>query len=211
MDLTKVFFWLYSIMGLHLLHKRPLYEPSQFIFEKMSEYHLEAGNIPVEITSIFKRLLFLVELYVSEGIKRNPILERNIHQIIFQFHNGDGGFGYKNSNLDETEKALQILKIVDTETDPQILEFLKRCEKPDYGFTDVPETSLSYIEHIHAGLKAAQILSYKPRYLNACSIFVSGCQRRNGGFSRAINDGIATIENTYHAVSSILLISELQN
>lgn len=204
----SIFSAFYSIMGLRLLKRRPLYEPSKFILEKMGEYHLEAENIPAEITSIFKQLLFLMELYAYMGLKKNPTLEKNIKKIVFQFHNSDGGFGYKNSNLDETEKALEILKILGTETESKVLEFIKQCERPDYGFTDVPGTSLSYIEHINVGLKAAQLLSYKPQYLNACIMLISGCQRKNGGFSRSINDGIATIENTYYAVSSLLLISE---
>lgn len=206
----SIFSAFYSIMGLRLIKRRPLYDPSQFIFEKVREYHLEAERIPADITSVFKQLLFLVDLYASEGIKKDVTLERNIQKLIFQFRNGDGGFGYYISNLDETEKALQILHVLGIKTDSKTREFLRQCERADYGFTDVPETSLSYIEHIHSGLEAAKILSCKPQYLNSCRLFISGCQRRNGGFSRAINDGIATIENTYHAVSSLLLISEMQ-
>jgi hypothetical protein len=130
---------------------------------------------------------------------------------VLKFQNPDGGFGYGNSSLDETAKALEILQILGCDFDKaKIRNFVRCCETPQYGFTDVPGTSLSYIEHIHAGLQASRLISYKPKYLDACEVFISGCQRRNGGFSRAINDGIATIENTYFAANSLLLISKLE-
>lgn len=207
----SIFSAFYSIKGLLLLNRKPSHDPWKFILGKMAEYNIQAEDIPAEITSIFKQLLFLVESYFSCGWNRSTIIERKIERLVLRFQNDDGGFGYYNSSLDETAKALQILQRMDSDFDnSKTRKFIMHCEVPEHGFTDVPGTSLSYIEHINAGLKASHFISYKPRYLNDCGFFISGCQRRNGGFSRAISDGIATIENTYFAVYSLLLISKLE-
>lgn len=207
----SIFSAFYSIKALQLLNRRPLYDASHYIEGKMAEYDIHAENMPAEITSVFKQLLFLMELYDSAGTSRSPALEGRIQRILLQFQNKDGGFGYINSSLDETAKALRILQGVDPDFDnSKTRNFIMDCETPDFGFTDVPGTSLSYIEHICAGLNASHLASCRPRYLNACSLFISGCRRRNGGFSRAISDGIATLENTYFAVHSLLLISHLR-
>lgn len=208
----SIFSAFYSIMGLQLLSRKPPYDPSKYILGKMADYHIHAENIPAETTSIFKQLLFLMKIYGSAGLVRSVALEGRIRRIILQFQNKDGGFGYINSSLDETEKALYILQKLDSDFDySNTRHFIMHCEMPDCGFTDVPGTSLSYIEYVYAGLKASQILSYKPKYLDACVSFISGCRRRNGGFSRTISDGIPTIENTYYAMNSFLMISKLRD
>lgn len=207
----SIFSAFYSIKGLQILKKKPAYDPSQYIIAKMAEYDIHAEDIPAEVTSIFKRLLFLVEIYDSSGLVRSEAIEKNIRRLVLQFQNPDGGFGYFNSSLDETAKAVEILRVMGHGPDPsRVRVFISRCEMPDHGFTAVPGTSLSYIEHIYAGLKLSELVSYRPKYLDACEIFISGCRRRNGGFSRAISDGIPTIEYTCYAVNSLLTISTLR-
>lgn len=203
----SIFSAFYSLKGLQLLNKNPLHDPSSYILGKMAQYHIDAENIPAEITSIFKRLLFLVDLYDSLGLERSRKVEGNIERLVRVFQNQDGGFGPNNSSLDETAKALRILQVTASEIDYlRIREFIKNCETPLYGFTDVPGTSLSYIEHIYAGLTASRLASHRPGCLGACAEFISGCLRTNGGFSRSISDGIATLEGTYYAVNSSMLI-----
>jgi hypothetical protein len=205
----SIFSAFYSIKGLQLLKRKPLYDPSKYISANMADYHIHAEDIPAEITSIFKRLLFLIEICGSAGLVRSEAIKK-IQRLVLPFQNSDGGFGFNNSSLGETAMAVQILQALDCGVDnSRVRDFIRQCERPDYGFTGVPGTSLSYIEHIQAGLKLSYAISYKPKYLDACEVFVSGCRRRNGGFSRAISDGIATIENTFFAVYSLLLILKL--
>ncbi len=208
----SIFSAFYSINGLRLLNERPRHDSSLYILGKIHDYHIEPENVPTEITSILKRLLFLLDIYMSASLIRNYNIEKNIRKLVYSFQNKDGGFGHQNSSLYETAQAVQILQLLDCKFGKsEILEFIEHCERPDHGFTDVPNTTLSYIEYIHAGLKASLLVSYKPKYLDACDLFIKGCQRRNGGYSRSTNDGISTIENTYLAVHSLLLLSKLRN
>ena len=149
----SIFSAYYSIKGIQLLNSKPLHEPSPYILDGMSQYYIDAENVPAEITSIFKRLLYLVYIYKNQD-NRNARTEMNISKLVFHLQNDGHGFGYVNSSLDETAKALQILNLIGYEYDKtKITEFLRQSERPDHGFTDVPNTTLSYVEHIYAGLQ----------------------------------------------------------
>lgn len=43
--------------------------------------------------------------------------------------------------------------------------FIDDCESPLGGFTDIPDTSLHYLEYVHAGVTASSILGRRPRYI----------------------------------------------
>jgi len=85
--------------------------------------------------------------------------------------------------------------------------FIRRCETPVTGFADIPHTSLGYLEFVHAGVLASHRLACRPVYTKQCAAFVLNCQNRNGGFSRAMHGGIATMEYTWHAIHALHLLT----
>ena len=92
-----------------------------------------------------------------------------------------------------------------------ITDFVKECEHPIYGFVNLPRMSPSFIEYIHAGISASRLLDYESRHFNKCIEFISDCQSRTGGFSRATHAGIATLENTYLAIHALSLLPVLHD
>lgn len=139
-------------------------------------------------------------------------LKEVILDFIFLFNNKDYGFGNSNkSTLIETMQALQILiwlgfpisKIKNVET------FVSKCIHPTLSFTNIPQVSPSFIEHVNAGFVASRILSHRPKSLKTSINFITGCQTTFGGFSRAPFTGIATLEYTYYAVNALRLIADI--
>lgn len=201
----------YSIKSLLFLKEKPTRDPVPYLLKHLNHYAVDVGKLPVEILSVFKRLLYLVDLYRTLEMERDEETENNIAGFVLSFQNEDHGFGNQTSNLTETAKALVMLQMLGYPV--QALEtegFIRRCETPLVGFTDIPHRTLSYLEYIHAGVEACCVISHRPRYLESCVDFILDCQNMNGGFSRAPQAGIATLENTFFAVHAGRLLSDLE-
>ncbi len=207
----SIFSAYYSIKSLRLLKEKPAHDPVLYLQNHLNRYALDVRKLPAEIISIFKRLLYLVDLYRTVEMDRDDVIENNIIRFILSFENEDRGFGWLQSNLTETSRALAMLAMLDYPVKELETErFIRRCEMPLFGFTDIPHSSLSYVEYIHAGVLASSIISYRPRYHDRCVDFILDCQNTNGGFSRVPHAGIATMENTFLAVHALkLLLSEI--
>ena len=191
-----------------LLKEKPKYDPREYILKNVGIYNVD--SLPKGILSIFKPMFYLVELCFGFKIKLDDNIKNKVVNFIFHFKKDDNGFGNNDSTLIETSRALSILNWLDYPIDSlEVEEFIKKCENPIYGFSNMPNTAPSFIEHIHAGAVASALLAYKPRYLNQCTKFIMECQNNNGGFSRS-SHGISTLENTYYAVRSLLLLSALK-
>jgi len=201
----------YSIKSLSLLGADPEVDPRVYLAKTVVQYRFDARRLPADVGSLFKRTSYLVDLYKTTGIDDGNNIRECIIEFILSFQNENGGFGCKRSTIYETSSALSMLdrfgcpvQTLETES------FIRRCEDPLYGFTDIPHTTLSYLEYVHAGVLASSIISYKPRYIDQCMDFVKYCQNKSGGFSRTANGGIATLENTFYAVHALTLLSPLQ-
>jgi hypothetical protein len=135
-------------------------------------------------------------------------LRDNTIDFILGFQNGDGGFGYLFSTLLDTARALAMLENLDYPLGELSAErFIRLCEVPFYGFTDIPHTTLSFLEYVHAGVLASYLVSRRPTYRDHCEAYILNCQNRMGGFSRTMQGGIATLENTWHGVHALALLS----
>ena len=200
----------YAIQSLVLLGEQPSRDPRHYVMGNLEHYRFDATKLPAEVISIFRRISYLVDLYAVLEMNRDGQLRDNLIEFIMGFQNEDGGFGYLLSTLLDTAKALAILKSLRQPIEDLGAEvFIRHCEVPFYGFTDIPHTTLSYLEYVHAGVLASYLISRRPTYLEQCETFVMNCQNRNGGFSRTIQGGIATLENTWHALHSLTLLSSL--
>lgn len=206
----SVFMAFYSFKSLHLAGREPVRDPWPYILRHIRADRVDADKLPAEVTSVYKRMAFLVDLYVTFKGNSDPLVEKNIRDFVMSFHNSDQGFGYRQSTLGETARALRMLTRLNYPVQKlSVLDFIRKCETPSCGFTDIPGTSLSYLEYIHAGALAAFLTGYRIRYLDQCTDFIRSCQNRTGGFSRVMHGGIATLEDTFCAIQSLKLLSAL--
>jgi hypothetical protein len=195
----------YSIKSLSFLKVHPAEDSRPYILRNLGSYHFDARRLPAEVISLFKRTSYFVDLYETTGLDTGNDVHDKMIEFILRFRNEDGGFGHLRSTLHETSKALEMLRRLDYPLDGLGAEsFIGRCETPVTGFTDIPRTSLGYLEFVHAGVLASHLLTRRPRYTKQCAAFVLNCQSRNGGFSRTPHGGIATMEDTWHAVHALM-------
>jgi len=206
----SVFAAFYSLKSLRLLKIEPLHDPWPYILKHVRHDHIHADQLPAEILSVFKRMTYLIDLYSIFKNEADPVLENSMIRFILDFKNEDYGFGYLQSTLSETAKALVMLRALSHPLDDLRVDlFLRQCEIPQYGFTEIPGTSLSYLEFVYGGVLAASTVDYQLHYADSCIDFIKSCQTRSGGFSRAMHGGIATLENTFYAVHALKLLSVL--
>jgi hypothetical protein len=195
----------YSIKSLSLLGADPAEDPRPYISRNLGTYRFDARRPPAEVISLFKRTSFLVDLYKTTGLDAG---NDGMIEFILRFRNEDDGFGRPRSTLHETSRALEMLQRLGYALDGLGAEsFILRCETPVTGFTDIPRTSLGFLEHVHAGVLASHLLARRPRYAKQCTAFVLNCQNRNGGFSRTPHGGIATMEDTWYAAHALHLLT----
>lgn len=202
----------YALNSLKIIGRDLPESASSPVLRHIHKFSFSPDNLPPEITSMFKRLRHIVELASLLEIRMEEETRREMTLFVLSFQNGDGGFGYTKSSLSDTAEALLILKNLcyPIET-PGVKQFIRRCENKISGFTEVPETSLSYIENVHDGLLSSVLVGYKPRYMDRCSDEAHSCQNGTGGFSRKSGTGIATLENSYYAVRSLQYIRGLKD
>ncbi len=199
----------YSIKSLLLLNEKPQCNPIQYVKSNTGIYNVD--TLPDEVRSIFERMFYVIDLCSTLKIELNDIIENNIISFILNFQKEDRGFSNARSTLIETSQALAIFNWLNYPIDILKTEhFIKKCENPIYGFVNVPDTSPSFIEHIYAGAIASNTIAYRPHYINQCIKLITKCQNNNGGFSRAADGGISTLENTYYAIHSLKLLSALK-
>ena len=199
----------YAVKGLQLMDEKPAYDPVPYILSHIRLHHIE--NLPADVISIFQSLYLLSEICTTLEIQLDEDWKGQIIRFAFGYRNGDNGFGHPYSTLLETWQALTILNWLSYPIERlSSIDFLAKCEDPIYGFVDVSGMSPSFLEYVHAGISVCRLLVYEPRYRETCIEFIRDCQNRTGGFSRATNAGIATLENTYLAVHALALLSALQ-
>jgi len=199
----------YSIKGLYLAGEKTRYNPEEYIKKNIKQYH--PNNSFVDVVSIFRPVFYLVELCHIKKIEIEEKTRNTLIDFVLSFKNKNDGFGKTYSTLIETFQALSILNWLEYPIDTLDTEqFIKKCESSVYGFSNIPRTAPSFIEHIYAGLNASFLLDHKPRYPDQCIRFIEGCRNNNGGFSRSPL-GNSTLENTYYAVHSLILLEILQS
>lgn len=198
----------FAIKSLALLGETPSLDPRPYILRNLEHYRFDATKLPVEIISMFRRTSYLIELYGVLEMDADGPLRDSMVEFILGFQNEDGGFGYLFSTLLDTARALAMLKNLGRPIEELGAEgFIRRCEVPFYGFTDIPHTTLSFLEYVHAGVLASYLVSRRPTYRDPCEAYILNCQNRMGGFSRTVQGGIATLENTWHGVHALTMLS----
>jgi hypothetical protein len=198
----------YAILGLNMMGVEPLHSPAGFITRSAKRPWPGPGQAGAAAVPMLDELSRVIVLHKHCGV---PVEGGdNIRRAVIRLKNRDGGFGSPASSLTETLAAVEIMLNLGLRADAEgAAQFVRSCEHPVTGFTDMPGTSLHYIEHVHAGLALCQALRIQPGYASACAASVKRCQLANGGFSRA-SLGIANLEYTYLALRSLQILADFQ-
>ena len=196
----------YSINGLHILNKKPNYNPVPYITNSLKSYRLDIQNI--NAITVLRQLYYFMDLLNLFDITPDHTTKESIIDFIMGLKRDDGGFGNKKSTLTNTFYAASILEYLRYTAElAEIEDFVSRCEDRIYGFVNIPYTYPSFIEHIHAGIALSNLTNHKIKYKEKCIDFIVKSQNSNGGFARSPSGGISTLENTFLAIKSLYMLS----
>ena len=119
----------------------------------------------------------------------------------FQFHPKD--------NLQILIKKVSILLNHGIDFDRrEIIKWVQLSQNGDGGFGFYPETT-SYMENTYCALEILSKLNSSPTQFDLCQKYILGCQTKGGGFGRA-PISFPFIESTFHAVTGLLLLEEME-
>jgi hypothetical protein len=194
----------YAVKSLHLLKHAPPRNATAFARKHLERFLFSPDDLPADITSMFKRLRYLLELMDVLKIPVEEGTKTKMARFVLSFRNSDAGFGYGGSSLSDTAEALVILTHLNYPLpDLKACDFIRLCETQTAGFTNIPLTSLYSIEAVHDGLLCATLVSRMPQTLQRCLEFIHCCRNKTGGFTRNSCTGIATLENSFYAVHAL--------
>ena len=150
-------------------------------------------------TSELATTLMALEL---ANILKIKVKKQKIVDWLLSFQNMDGGFGPRGaSNIDSTCYAVACFSKIGKNSNPleQTLRFIRKCEKPQGGFTVIPMNLTPYMEYSYSGVMSLELLGEKSKYPVQTVNWVLNCQKFTGGFARS-DLGIATFQDTYYAI-----------
>lgn len=172
------------------------------------EYFGNATNVFAKPSTELESLFMVLEFAKKLKLKFNS---EDVERWLLGFKNKDGGFGEKgHSNIISTYYAVASLQLLknNLENLTDAIDFVRKCETPQGGFTIVPNALKTYIEFTYFGVMTLDILGEKCRFPKQTIDFVIKCQRANGGFART-SIGISTLENTFQAVNILRKLDQL--
>ena len=158
-----------------------------------------AGRVYVEVPSELEGTYCAVVALQNLGV---PLDAKHLATFVQRFQNADGGFGGEGrSILASTYYALATLARLDhsAEHAQETLAWLREREEC-WG--------VQYLEDLFSLVQALEALGEGVRYREKATAFTLRCQRPSGGFGRA-HWGIATLEDTHHAVAILKSVGYL--
>jgi hypothetical protein len=158
----------------------------------------DPGTLYIEVVSELEQVFEAVSVLMYLGV---PFDRTAVVDLISSFSNRDGGFGSRgHSSLATTYYAVGTYALLGyPQKQPErILSFLRRQEREIY-----------FLEDLYYLSSACCILGETVSETERAISFVLNCQRESGGFARARPMGIATLEDSYYAISILRHIGAL--
>jgi len=94
------------------------------------------------------------------------------------------------------------------EREPDMADWLRRCQNDDGGFGFFPGTT-SYMEYCDYSLSALALLGGEPKHRQRAEDFIVYCQSGSGGFARAIR-ALPFLEASWHAMHALAVLAGIQ-
>ncbi len=149
-------------------------------------------NIDIEVSSELQETYRAINVLKTIGAEYD---KRKVTDFVLGDLNSDGGFGrVGRSTLASTYYATEILKLsgYDMNKLTGTREYLRKIER---------NWQVEFIEDIYWLVSGLANLGEKAKLPDKIVNFVTECRRTNGGFSRATEIGIPTLEYTFYALS----------
>lgn len=169
---------------LYCLDARPRHDPRGYLMG-WAEQIQATDRVSVDGRAWLENAQRCVRLLTVYGIPTDPLLE-TVKTMLIEQCDGSGGYISGAPDITSTWNALSLCSILGQKSaSKKMLEFIRQCENPEWGFTLTPLSSASSLSVQFAGVHALRQFDIPPKYPKAVPAFVVLCQSSGGGFSRA--------------------------
>ena len=196
----------YVLQGLALLGAQPLFDPYGFITRHLKSTlgitkhpSYEPNDALLEPIGTAVTLLVLLRGEIPMQ------LMREIYEIVHAYKRADGGFGAVHSNVYATYYAVRavVANPLASDTLTGVSNWVRRCEWPTGGFSKTPDNTPNYLDEVYQALYLMRVTNERPTYIHETAKFIGRLQNANGGFRRAYDSGISSLENSYYAIKAL--------
>jgi uncharacterized protein len=195
----------YVLRALDLLGVPPLFDPDDFLHSQLEGTLSIVSQPYYELSNSFLQSLGrTVAILAIRHEEPSPAAKTEVVAAVRQYQRPEGGFGVEHASIYSTYNAVQALSFSPADCLAGVSQWIRRCEWKTGGFSQTPVNTPNYLDEIHRGLSIMQAVNESPRYRQEITRFIGRLQNANGGFRRAVDSGISSLENTYYALKALV-------
>jgi len=195
----------YVLRALDLLGVPPLFDPDDFLHSQLEGTLSIVSQPYYELSNSFLQSLGrTVAILAIRHEEPSPAVKTEVVAAVRQYQRPEGGFGVDHASIYSTYNAVQALSFSPADCLAGVSQWIRRCEWKTGGFSQTPVNTPNYLDEIHRGLSIMQAVNESPRYRQEITPFIGRLQNANGGFRRAVDSGISSLENTYYALKALV-------
>ncbi len=195
----------YVLRALDLLGVPPLFDPNDFLHSQLKRT-LSITQKPYyeRSNSFLQSLGRAVAILALRHEEHSPEVKSEVVAAVRDYKRSEGGFGVDHSSVYSTYNAVQALSLSSSDCLAGVSQWIRRCEWKTGGFSQTPMNTPNYLDEIHRGLSIMRAVNEHPRYPQETARFIGQLQNANGGFRRAVDSGISSLENAYYALKALM-------
>jgi len=183
----------------------PLFDPDDFLHSQLEGTLSIVSQPYYELSNSFLQSLGrTVAILAIRHEEPSPAVKTEVVAAVRQYQRPEGGFGVDHASIYSTYNAVQALSFSPADCLAGVSQWIRRCEWKTGGFSQTPVNTPNYLDEIHRGLSIMQAVNESPRYRQEITRFIGRLQNANGGFRRAVDSGISSLENTYYALKALV-------
>ena len=198
----------YVLRALDLLGVPPPFDPNDFLQSQLEGTLSIASQPYYELSNSFLASLGkAVAILALRHDEPSPAVKTEVVEAVRPYKRPEGGFGVDHASVYSTYNAVQALSFSLSDSPAGVSQWIRRCEWKKGGFSQTPVNTPNYLDEIHRGLSIMRAVNERPRYPQETATFIGRLQNANGGFRRAADSGISSLENAYYALKALVELS----
>jgi len=198
----------YVLRALDLSGVPPLFNPNDFLHSLLERTLGIVSQPYYELSNSFLQSLGrAVAILAIRHEEPSPAVKNEVVAAVRDYKRSEGGFGVDHASVYSTYNALQALSFSQSDCLAGVSQWIRRCEWKTGGFSQTPMNTPNYLDEIHRGLSIIRAVNERPRYPQETTGFIGQLQNANGGFRRAADSGISSLESAYYALKALVELS----
>ena len=195
----------YVLRALDLLGVPPLFDPNDFLHSQLKRTLGIVSQPYYELSNSFLQSLGrAVAILAFRHEEPSPAVKSEVVAAVRDYKRFEGGFGVDHASIYSTYNAVQALSFSPSDCLAGVAKWIRRCEWKAGGFSQTPANTPNYLDEIHRGLFIMRAVNERPRYPQETAKFIGQLQNANGGFRRAADSGISSLESAYYALKALM-------